>query len=552
MKKTRYLIIWILTVAVSLCSICGLIYYVDPLFHYHKPHADIFFYTLEGNQQREFNDGIIKNFDYDAMIIGTSMTENFKTSELDELFKVNSIKVPFAGATYNEINNNIRTAFKYNDKLKLVVRGLDVGMINEDSDKMRNDLGEYPVYLYDSNPFNDVNYIFNKDIIFGRVYKMFEDRGKEDFKPGIVSFDDYSNWTKNNYGYEYGLSREHLEEIEFNKAGSPIHLTEDEKNIIKDNIKKNVTDIADEHKDAMFYYFYTPYSILTYLDYISDGTIYKHIEEMEYATELILKHDNIKLYSLCDDMEIVTDINNYRDSIIELPEPNKDGDKEYWDTSHYGEWINSYILQCMHNDRYRLTAENYKGIFSKQLRDYLNFDFYSLYSQVNYKNDYYQAALYNRKIWGVEPIDLLEDNTGLELKNAEIVEGQRDNNKGIKCRGSLKRPYDSNVTPEEFIIEGNYVGGKITIDNIDKHKYIVFYGKKVAGGGEPTVIAINADNEKISEISYGFRDVGNDWEQYLIDVSDRKTPITIFFNGGYLDTNGSPDTEYIFSDIKLY
>nr|WP_315036097.1 hypothetical protein [uncultured Lachnoanaerobaculum sp.] len=381
---------------------------------------------------------------------------------------------------------------------------------------------------------------------------MFEDRGKEGFKPGIVSFDDYSNWTKNNYGYEYGLSPEHLGKIEFNKAGSPIHLTEDEKNIIKDNITKNVTDIADEHKDAMFYYFYTPYSILTYSDYISDGTIYKHIEEMEYATELILQHDNIKLYSLCDDMEIVTDMNNYRDSIIELPEPNKDGNKEYWDTSHYGEWINSYILQCMYNDKYRLTEENYKGIFSKQLRDYLNFDFDSLYSQVNYKNDYYQAALYNKKIFGVEPIDLLEDNTGLELKNAEIVEGQRDNNKGIKCIGSLKRSYDSNVTPEEFIIEGNYVGGKITIDDIGKHKYIVFYGRKVAGGGEPTVIAINADNEKISEISYGFRDVGNDWEQYLIDVSDQKTPITIFFNGGYLDTNGSPDTEYIFSDIKLY
>lgn len=553
MRKRRCLMAWFLVVAISLCSIWCLVYYVDPLFHYHKPHDDKFFYSMEGTHQRELNDGIIKHFDYDAIIIGTSMTENFKTSELDELFNVKSIKVPFAGATYKEINNNIITAFKYNPKLKMVVRGLDSSMIDDDADKMRDDLGEYPTYLYDNNPFNDVSYVFNKDIIFGRVYKMFADRRKEDFKPGIVSFDDYSNWTKNKYGYEYGLSAEHLSELKFSEIGTPIHLTEDEKNTIKDNITKNVTDIADKHPDVLFYYFYTPYSILTYLDYIEDGSIYKYIEEMEYATELILEHKNIKLYSLCDDMEIVTDINNYRDEIIDVQ--NKDGiveNKKYRDTSHYGEWINSYILHCMYEDKYRLTESNYRDVFSKQLVDYLNFDFYSLYNQENYKNDYYAAALYNKKIYGVEPIDLLESNDGIELKNAEIVDNQKDNKKGIRCTGNLQRSFDSKITPEEFISKGGYVGGKLKIDDIGKHKYIVFYGRKVAGSGEPTVIAFNANNEKISEISIGYQDVGNDWEQYLIDLSEQKTPVTIFFNGGYLDISGSPDTEYIFSDIMLY
>ena len=265
MRIQRYLIAWFLIIIVGLGSIIGMVYYVDPLFHYHKPREDKFFYSLEGTHQRELNDGIIKHFDYDAMITGTSMTENFKTSEVDELFNVNSIKVPFAGATYYEINNNIRTALKYNPKLKLVIRGLDVSMIDEDANKLRIDLGEYPTYLYDNNPFNDVNYIFNKDIIFERVYKMIKGRSEKDFKPGIVSFDDYSNWTKNNYGYSYGLNSEHLSKLDFDKIGTPIFLTEEEKEVIKDNITKNVTDIADEYSEVSFYYFYTPYSILTYL-----------------------------------------------------------------------------------------------------------------------------------------------------------------------------------------------------------------------------------------------------------------------------------------------
>ena len=56
---------------------------VDPYFHYHKPLKGLY-YTLDN--ERSQNDGIIRHFNYDAMIIGTSMAENFKTSEMDELW----------------------------------------------------------------------------------------------------------------------------------------------------------------------------------------------------------------------------------------------------------------------------------------------------------------------------------------------------------------------------------------------------------------------------------------------------------------------------------
>lgn len=60
---------------------------VDPFIHYHKPLTNAYFYPLDN--QRSQNDGILKHFEYNALITGTSMTENFKTSELDELFGVN-------------------------------------------------------------------------------------------------------------------------------------------------------------------------------------------------------------------------------------------------------------------------------------------------------------------------------------------------------------------------------------------------------------------------------------------------------------------------------
>lgn len=69
---------------------------IDPYFHYHKPVKSLQ-YELKLSNQRYQNDGIVKNFEYDAIITGSSMTENFRTSELNDLFCVNSIKVPYGG-----------------------------------------------------------------------------------------------------------------------------------------------------------------------------------------------------------------------------------------------------------------------------------------------------------------------------------------------------------------------------------------------------------------------------------------------------------------------
>ena len=192
MKAKTWIVGWLILVLTALSLIAGLVYKIDPYFHYHKPNTDNYYYIL--NNQRSQNNGISKHFDYDALITGTSMTENFKTSEMDEIFGTNSIKVSYSGGSYKEINDNLIIALKSNPNLKTIVRCLDYGKILDDKDLMRRDLGTYPTYLYDNNPFNDVKYLFNKDVIFDRAYAMTIQNDEGGFKPGITSFDDYSRW----------------------------------------------------------------------------------------------------------------------------------------------------------------------------------------------------------------------------------------------------------------------------------------------------------------------------------------------------------------------
>ena len=185
--KKFWVIGFLVIVITALAVVAYEVITVDPFFHYHAPDIDAYFYPL--NNQRSQNDGISRHFDYEGLITGTSMTENFKTSEAEALFDFRFIKVPYAGATYNEINYSLTAAASHNQKLKYIIRGLDMYMFFDDSGRWRTELGSYPTYLYDDNWFNDAEYVFNRDVLFSRVYPMLKEHDSPDFIGGITTFE---------------------------------------------------------------------------------------------------------------------------------------------------------------------------------------------------------------------------------------------------------------------------------------------------------------------------------------------------------------------------
>ena len=80
---------------------------IDPYLHYHKPWK-VLEYPLK--DERYINDGIARNYEYEAMITGTSMAQNFKASQMEELWQVPTIKTAYSGATFHELNKSIRRA----------------------------------------------------------------------------------------------------------------------------------------------------------------------------------------------------------------------------------------------------------------------------------------------------------------------------------------------------------------------------------------------------------------------------------------------------------
>lgn len=329
---------------------------IDPFFHYHKP-LDSLEYPLDGTRERYLNDGIVKHFDYDAIITGTSEAENFLASECDDLFGVSTVKVAFSGATYAELNNNLRRAIEANPDLRLVVFALDNWYLNEERGAMRTD-SVYPEYLYDRDPFNDVNYLLNKEILAENSIGVLEYT-----RDGGVStnFDDYSFW--GNWGGLYAASRENA------LANSPRQpradgvrpLTEADARRVVENLTENAVRLAEENPDIAFYYFFPPYSILTWDGYSQSGTLDRELEIFRLATETLLGIKNIHLFSFFDEFEMITDLDNYKDSV------------------HYSPEINSWILRCLRYDEHRLTEDNYEAHWQAVADYYKSYDYDSIY-----------------------------------------------------------------------------------------------------------------------------------------------------------------------------
>lgn len=377
-------IFWVL----GFFAICGALFYligkqvydIDPFFHYRAPDTEKYFYEL--NSERNQNDGILRNFDYDALIIGTSMAQNFKPSEFDEIFGVHSIKTTFAGSSFRETGDRLRRALKSNDQLKTVIRSLDMDFFYQDYDTIdAMASGDYPEYLYDDNTLNDYQYLLNRDIIFGRVYEIKKQAKDGETEPGITSFDTYDNWMGPFWGH-FGVNSI-LEEDLKNYSVYPYGLYDSDKWKIKRNITYNFIDIATEYPDVEFYLFIPPYSAVWWNINLRNGVFLRQLQAEQYILELLLPYDNIHVFSYNNNLDLTTDLNNYKDS------------------GHYGEWVNSAMLTWMKNGIGLLTEDNYLEYIRSEYNSYGNYDFTKLRNQTDYEDDK-QAAEYIKYLYYYE------------------------------------------------------------------------------------------------------------------------------------------------------
>ncbi|TVY05641.1 hypothetical protein [Paenibacillus cremeus] len=326
---------------------------IDPLQFYRSKEANSIYWTEERWQLP----GLAKNYKYNTIILGTSMTENFVPSEVNGIFpRAKTLKLSIAGSSAYEQNKIAEIAFQ-NNQIDNVIWGLDYTSLSKDDFNKE----EFPAFLYDNNQANDLKYLLNittiKYSIISILYNITPKLAK--ITSAMIDFKDAPQRDLNSlyfWGGLYTYSKENViadysRKILEDKKNKKELLESFSFNRLKSSIDNNILPIVKNNPATHFYFYYPPYSILmNERFYELDPVIVDNIiKSREYFYSELNKYQNAKLFDFTTDKEITFNLNNYKDTMHHSPE------------------INKYILKSLHDDRY-LVTDNKLQLFLQEYR----------------------------------------------------------------------------------------------------------------------------------------------------------------------------------------
>lgn len=351
MKSRKWVKGTVIAYLIILAGIAGFVVWVDPYFHYHAP-LDGMAYVME--EEQYMNDGITKNFSYDAVITGSSITEYFSVEKMNELFDVNAVRLTFKGEGYKRVSENLDVALECNPNLRLVIRGLDTMQYIYDPEYMG--YRTYPEYLYDDNIWNDVNYVLNGEIFVNKAVKQMIRTMKNE---SSQSFDFY---VPDDPGDADMVRRNH-------KRDNREHMNQDKEILFERfmrNLEEHVLKSVKAHPEVEFYFFFPPYSICWWDEVQRTGldTLQWRISLEKAMIESLLPYENVRLFSFNSNFEWICNLDNYFDSV------------------HYTSETCNRVLEWMKNGQYELTQENYEEYIQDISEFYIGFDYDSFFESI--------------------------------------------------------------------------------------------------------------------------------------------------------------------------
>ena len=286
--------IFTLTAAILLLSLCALtVYLVDPFEHYRES-AILPLYDQESYN----NPGIAKNYDYNAVILGTSMVEMSHPSVIDECFGVSSVKLPMRGSHTAQMGWQLAHVLDTHE-LKLAILAVDAYSLMGPPD----DMEEIYDYLWNDSVLDDVSYLLNLDVLLVRVPRMLRNLGKST----ATKRDDMYQWTDVTFS-----AQSVFDSFSFQPQQE---MTDPDYRLERstENIRRHIETYVAAHPETTFKIYMPPYSVAYWYVMTRGGLSEQQYRSRARVCELLLDYPNVEIYDYSSRLEWITDLGNYFD-----------------------------------------------------------------------------------------------------------------------------------------------------------------------------------------------------------------------------------------------
>lgn len=327
MTRKRWAMLTLALLLSALISIIAAVVIIDPFQIYRQ--ATAYAPPITNSTQNYFNAGIAKSYEYDSVVIGSSMTENFTPSQLDEQLGGSFIKLPInAGSAFNH-HQMMDLAFRTHD-IRTVLYGIDMEAL---AYFYKTPKCEMPDYLYDDNLFNDTQYWFNRSVLATYLPKCLMALGQYD----ETQRDAMYNWgSLYEYGRDAALRGVAISDTEVKQSPRPEEPVLSQQTML--NLEHNYIPYIEAHPDTEFIFFFPPYSLVRWYEYYQQGVMGEFLGQKEAVVKALLPYENVRIYDFQAKLDWISDLDNYIDS------------------GHYGPWINDEIARLIAADQYRVAS----------------------------------------------------------------------------------------------------------------------------------------------------------------------------------------------------
>ncbi len=339
----RHNVIFLMVLFLLLALFIISMLFLDPMFHYHQPFSSLSISIDDGRYQ---NAGIAKYFDFDNLLLGTSVSANFSAAQFDDLFGGTTVKLICLDGFFSDFTAALDIALA-NHHVDKIFWGIDSNILARAEDEKTVEL---PLYLYNETIWDDSAYILNKDIFFEDALPMLMGENQSLDQAIDTSF----YWGEDLEWSQSKALRSYARPQVQNPVAENYFLSAAQANL------QRIIPYITAYPETEFYFYLAPYSILYWDQTIRNGELEAVLAMHRLVLQTLCQYENAHVYYFMNNLEIIGHLDNYTDSI------------------HYSPQINCYLAEQMSVSP-GLTAEDIEDALSIIEAYAVSYDYQALF-----------------------------------------------------------------------------------------------------------------------------------------------------------------------------
>jgi hypothetical protein len=307
----RFLIQALGIAALLLSSIAAFNHRVDPFLQYRAPSGEA---RYQRQFQRYIAPGIAKHSQYDFIITGSSLMENYGLAEAGRRCNARAVNLVLAAMSAWEQRQILQTALAA-QRVKRVVMSVDFNSFAAPIDASLPDIPDpLPLHLYDTARWNDYRYLLNGSVTLHSIaLATGTPKGRY-----VTNPDRAWNWMQE-VSFSAARALKDIDPTHINKRfkQGPRTLTH-----MQANFEANFIPLFEKHQDTQFNLVFPPYSIMVWADFAQRQQLEISLAFKRYVFSRIKGLSNVRVFDMQSDAAITHDFNRYSDIYHFDPETN--------------------------------------------------------------------------------------------------------------------------------------------------------------------------------------------------------------------------------------